>query len=98
MNANAEHKIEIVTLHPTWVFGPTLISEKNSTLEFLARFLRNEIPGIVDWELEIVDIRDVATAHYLALITPGLNMRRFIISDGELKMAEIAKIYADEFS
>ena len=45
LNANP-NGVEIVTLHPGFVIGPTLISSRNSTVEGVAKFLRADFPGL----------------------------------------------------
>lgn len=66
-------------MHPGFVCGPTLIGERNSTAEGIAKFMRGEVPGVPKIMMGIVDVRDVAEAHYLAFIKDGLSGRRFII-------------------
>ena len=66
-------KVEVVTLHPSFVIGPTLINERNSSPEIIAKFLRGDVPGIPRMMFAMVDVRDVAMAHYEALERPGLH-------------------------
>jgi len=76
----SDYKLEIVTLHPSLVIGPTLLSDWTNTLEYIARFIRGDAAGIFNVVFPMVDVRDVALSHYLALITPGISGERFIIS------------------
>jgi hypothetical protein len=53
-----------VTLHPTFIIGPTIISEENSSIAAMAKFLRGKVPGVPKLNTPCVDVRDVAEAHY----------------------------------
>lgn len=70
--------MEIVTIHPEFIVGPSLIKERHSSADGIAKMMMREIPGIPFLILPSVDIRDVARAHYLALITPEIQGQRFI--------------------
>ena len=70
-----------MTLHPGMINGPTLITDRNSTPEGVSKFLRGDIPGVPDLQFGMVDVRDVAQAHLLALFKPGINGRRFLLVD-----------------
>ncbi len=59
-------KLDIITLHPSFVIGPTIIAERNSSNDILAKLLNREMPGVVSLPLPFVDVRDVAQAHLVA--------------------------------
>ena len=67
LKGESEYKLEIVTLHPSFVTGPTLIHERNSSAEGVAKIMRRDLPGLPALCLPSVDVRDVAESHYLAL-------------------------------
>ena len=85
----AEYKLEVVTIHPTWVLGPTLINEENSSIAAIAKFMNGKVPGVPNIMLPCVDIRDVAEAHWRALFKEGINGERILVSNESLKMIEI---------
>jgi len=72
--------VEIITLHPTFVIGPTLIKEENSSIAAFAKFLRGEVPGVPRAMFPCVDVRDVGYGHYKALITPNINGERILLT------------------
>lgn len=58
------HVVEIITIHPTFVIGPTLIAENNSSVTGILKVMKREIPGVPNMTMPTVDVRDVAEAHY----------------------------------
>lgn len=94
----AAHKIDIVTLHPTMIVGPTMISERVSTPEGIAKIMKRDIPGIPNMTVPTVDVRDVALAHVRALQTEGLHGKRIIINKESLTMVQLADILDAEFA
>lgn len=69
-----------MTLHPTFVIGPTLISEPNSSAAGIAKFMNGGVPGVPKLMTPCVDVRDVAYAHYLALEEPIPNGSRILLN------------------
>lgn len=39
----------------------------------ITKVMKRDIPGLPNIKFPTVDVRDVARAHYLALITPGIQ-------------------------
>ena len=62
------HKVEVVTLHPTSVFGPTLLADASGSIEGILKIFNRTIPGIPEMWLPIVDVRDAAESHIKALL------------------------------
>ncbi|GAB1820068.1 SDR family oxidoreductase [Herbidospora sp. RD11066] len=83
--------MELVTLLPVAVMGPMLGSEVSGANRILQR-LRDGLPVPNMW-IPIVDVRDVATAHVLAMTTADAAGERFLLSSGPAKeVREIAAI------
>jgi dihydroflavonol-4-reductase len=61
--------------------------------ELLAR----RMPAVPDIYWPVCDVRDVAAAHIAALCHPAANAQRFIVSSGQVRYAEMARILADDF-
>ena len=58
-----DKKIELVTILPGMVFGPSIIQEKNPSSEIIKMIMTGKIPGAPKVSLPMVDVRDVAEAH-----------------------------------
>lgn len=74
--------VELVTVNPVVVCGPSLGTAVNTSLEIPRRLLSGAMPAIPDIHFGIVDVRDVADLHVLALEAPRAAGQRYIaVSD-----------------
>ena len=78
----SRHQVEIVTLHPSSIFGPTFIDECSGSIEGIVKIIRRDIPGIPEMWLPCIDVRDCAKAHINALLAePGkLHGHRILLN------------------
>lgn len=74
--------LELATIIPVAVLGPVLTKEVSGSNELVKRLLDGAFPGYPDFYMPIVDVRDVASAHLLAMTTPEAAGQRFITSSG----------------
>jgi dihydroflavonol-4-reductase len=85
------HGLELVTINPSFVLGPSLSGADNASNEIVGKLVRREIPGVPRLQFGLVDVRDVAKAHVLAMTTPNAAGQRFIVSSDTAWMREIAQ-------
>ncbi|GEP19370.1 oxidoreductase [Pediococcus argentinicus] len=78
---NEAPDMELATILPVAVFGPILGGKASGSNSLLLMLLTGGLPGLMDMYLPVVDVRDLARAHVLALTTPEAAGQRFIISD-----------------
>jgi dihydroflavonol-4-reductase len=88
----AERPLELVCMNPGFVLGPSLLGIDNASNELVAKFLRREVPGVPRLHLGLVDVRDVATAHVLAMTAPKAAGERFLLVSDTVWMKEIADV------
>lgn len=89
--------IELATVNPVLVLGPVLGDEANTSLELPAKMLNGELPGIPDINFGVVDVRDVADLHIMAMKTPKAAGQRYIaISDEPVVSAKEIAGYLKE--
>ncbi len=62
---------ELVAINPVAVLGPVMGGAVSGANEVVRRILDGAIPGYPDFWMPIVDVRDVAAAHALAITAPG---------------------------
>jgi len=87
----------LVTIHPSIVIGPILAKRHLSgSMGFVDHLVKGKLPFVLKSHIEMVDVRDVATAHISAL-TKGIDGGRYIVHTGGLWHREMAKILKDEF-
>lgn len=89
---------DLVTINPTWVFGPSLSKRKgNPTTDLLILLTdKRSAMGAVPFSFGIVDVRDVAEAHIKAGFQPDANGRH-ILNNGALWYREIAAVLDKHF-
>ncbi len=75
---------DIVIVNPSTPIGPLDI-KPTPTGEIILRFLRRQMPAYVDTGLNIIDVRDVAQGHLLAL-EKGETGERYILGNKNLSL------------
>jgi nucleoside-diphosphate-sugar epimerase len=83
------------TVNPVLVLGPVASADLAASVEVPKRLLEGSIPALPDVGFSVVDVRDVAALHVLALEAPDDQIRdgRFIASAGPFyKMADVARV------
>ncbi|KAJ6782419.1 hypothetical protein PWT90_08166 [Aphanocladium album] len=82
-----KNSFELTTVNPAMVFGPALGKGVNTSLEIPKRLLSGQIPALPDLNFGIVDVRDVADLHVLALESPKAAGQRYIAISDELSVS-----------
>ena len=78
----ADEKLELVTMLPVAVMGPILGKDISGSNHLLQVLMSGSMPGFPDLYIPIVDVRDVAAAHILAMTTGTAAGERFLLSNG----------------
>ncbi|WP_163652077.1 aldehyde reductase [Listeria sp. PSOL-1] len=88
-----ENELELVTINPVAVFGPSLNRHVSESFNLLKMLINPNTKRIPNLPLNVVDVRDVADLHIRAMTNPKAAMQRFIASsDGEISLLEIAQL------
>lgn len=92
VNATENH-IEFATINPVAILGPSLNQHMSLSFQFVENIASGKMKRIPNIPMNIVDVRDVAQLHVLAMKTPEANGKRFIATaDGQISMPEIAQL------
>jgi nucleoside-diphosphate-sugar epimerase len=84
---------ELAVVNPGGIFGPVLSAKTATSVEIVSRLLTGNVPGCPKLEFGIVDVRDVADLHLLAMTSPAAAGERFLaISPPPVSMQEISLI------
>ncbi|WP_225029550.1 NAD-dependent epimerase/dehydratase family protein [Xinfangfangia pollutisoli] len=84
---------ELVTMLPVAVMGPVLGTGISGANHIVHQMLTGAMPFMPDLHIPIVDVRDVACAHLLAMAAPEAASQRFLLSNGPaLPMRDIAAV------
>jgi nucleoside-diphosphate-sugar epimerase len=85
--------LELVTTLPVAVMGPVMGRDVSGSNQLVQRILDGGLPGFPNLFFPIVDVRDVAAAHLLAMTAKDAAGQRFLLSNGPaIAMREIGAI------
>jgi dihydroflavonol-4-reductase len=85
--------LELSVVNPVAVFGPVLGPDYSSSILLVQRLMAGQIPGCPKLWFGMVDVRDVADLHLLAMTAAEANGERFLAVAGEAwPMVRMAKV------
>jgi len=88
---------ELTTMLPVAVMGPVMGREVTGANHVVQRLLTGTLRAFPDLYIPIVDVRDVAAAHILAMTHPEAAGERFLLSNGPaIAMKDIGAIIRAE--
>ena len=79
------------SVNPGVVFGPALDPDIGTSAEIIQAFLKGKYPGAPRLSIPIVDVRDVARMHRLALETGSASGGRYLAVADCLWLIEVAR-------
>jgi dihydroflavonol-4-reductase len=91
----SDRRFELVALNPVFVLGPSLAGGDPASNEIVAKLIRRQVPGAPRLHVALVDVRDVASAHLLAMTTPAAAGERFLLVSDMAWMQQMAQVLAD---
>jgi nucleoside-diphosphate-sugar epimerase len=74
--------MELATVLPVAVMGPAMGDDVTGSNHIIQVMLDGGMPGFPHLSIPIVDVRDVAAAHLLAMTRPDAAGERFLLSSG----------------
>jgi nucleoside-diphosphate-sugar epimerase len=85
--------LELTTMLPVAVVGPVMGTDVSGANHIVQRMLDGAMPVVPNLFIPVVDVRDVASAHVLAMTNPEAGGERFLLSNGPaLSLKEIGAI------
>ena len=87
---------QFVTVNPGLVLGPVARPEVNASIEVVYRLLAGKVPMIPNVGFDVVDVRDVADLHVLALEHDDADGGRFPATSEFMWFTDIAAVMRDE--
>jgi nucleoside-diphosphate-sugar epimerase len=85
--------LELSAINPVAVFGPVLGPDYSASILLVQRLMDRAMPGCPRLCFGLVDVRDVADLHLLAMTNPAAKGERFLALAGDFMwMADIAKV------
>ncbi len=93
----ADHPLELVTINPGLVLGPLQRRQQATSMEVIRLLLGRQLPAVPRLSFAVVDVRDIAVAHRLAMETPAAAGNRYICANPALWMGDIAAVLDTAF-
>jgi nucleoside-diphosphate-sugar epimerase len=88
--------LELAVVNPVGIFGPALGRDLSSSVELMRIMLTGGVPVIPPISTSIVDVRDVASLHLLAMTRPEAAGQRFLAVAGPpVSFTELATLLRD---
>lgn len=84
---------DLVVVNPFLVIGPSLSPGLNTSNQLFVDLLKGTYPGIMNLTWGFVDVRDVARAHVLAMLTPSAK-GRYICAADTIAMRDVVELLA----
>jgi nucleoside-diphosphate-sugar epimerase len=82
--------LELAVVNPVAVFGPALGADFSTSIEIIRRMMDGALPALPRMTLGVVDVRDVADLHLLAMTAPEAAGERFLaVAGGFVSLREI---------
>jgi len=92
-----ENDLELVVINPGMILGPILGRDSGTSVGVVQSLLKGRYPAMPDFSVSVVDVRDVAEAHVLALTVPEAAGERFIAGGEALSVKDIAGVLKRDF-
>jgi dihydroflavonol-4-reductase len=89
--------LEWVAVNPSLVLGPLLSTDASVSIELVRKCLAGALPGYPRMGYGIVDVRDVARIHLLAMTVAEAAGERFIASGRFLWIEDVVKVLRERF-
>jgi nucleoside-diphosphate-sugar epimerase len=93
-----DRRFELVVVNPGLVLGPLQSPELSTSLEVVHRLLTRGMPAVPRLGFPPVDVRDLATAHRLAMESPKAPGNRYIVAGPHTWLIDMARTLAAEFN
>ncbi len=89
--------LELAVINPSAVLGPVMSGDLSASLEILTQLLSGKIPASPRVGFCVVDVRDVASAHVLAMTRPEAAGERFLAAGKFMWFSDVAEVLRKEF-
>jgi dihydroflavonol-4-reductase len=89
-------KTQLTVINPAGIFGPAMSKDFSGSLNLIVGMLRGAMAGLPPIGFSVVDVRDLADLHLLAMTKPEAAGRRFPAGGEFLWFADVADILRKE--
>jgi dihydroflavonol-4-reductase len=89
--------LKLTTINPSRVLGPVMGGNFSGSLRVLAQLMSGNMSAMPRTGSQLVDVRDVAKAHILALENEAAIGQRYLVADDFMWMSELADLLREAF-
>ncbi|MEM1149421.1 MAG: aldehyde reductase [Pseudomonadota bacterium] len=89
--------LKLTTINPSAVLGPVMGSDFSASLQIVTQLMQGKLPAVPRVGFQIVDVRDVAEAHVLALEHENSSGSRYAVTDDFMWFADVAQLLRDAY-
>ena len=86
-----DQKIEVCTINPTVVIGPSLSHDVGGSNLAISKLLDGSMPFSAQFGIDLVDVQDVADMHIEAMLNKDAAGKRFLLSSKTIWYSDLAK-------
>ena len=86
------HDLALTTINPSMILGPMLGGAPGTSLMVIQKLLSGRYPALPKFAVSVVDVRDVAQAHRLALEAEAAVGERFLAAGPVMSLIEMAAL------
>ncbi|OLP55341.1 epimerase [Rhizobium rhizosphaerae] len=86
------HDLALTTVNPAMILGPMLGGAPGTSLMVIQKLLSGRYPALPKFAVSVVDVRDVAEMHRLALEREAAIGERFLAAGPVMSLADIAAL------
>ena len=87
-----EHGMELTTIHPGWILGPALDADASISVMGVTGLLDGTVPAMPNMGFCVIDVRDVAEMHVVALEKRESVGERYLATGRYVWFREVADI------
>ena len=93
----AGRRDDLTVINPGFILGPLLESDIGTSGAIIQRMMQGDFPGTPDIYFSVIDVRDAAELHILAMHDTAVFGRRVFSAGPSISMQEMAKSLAASF-
>lgn len=89
--------LELTVINPSMILGPLLGANFGTSVGLIHHLMTGQFQGIPRFGFSVVDVRDVARAHLLAMTQPEAKDQRFIVGGRFFWLKDLVAVLAASF-
>jgi nucleoside-diphosphate-sugar epimerase len=89
--------LDLAVINPSVILGPLLGANFGTSVGLIHHLMTGQFQGIPRFGFSVVDVRDAAQAHLLAMTNPAAKDQRFIVGGRFLWLKDVVAVLANSF-